>query len=122
VARPRCEAYRRLKRDRAGEFYFDELELNALGLELLFKLGRRHDAKAVLALNVEEHPQSYNVHDTMGYVLRKEGRTAEALDVYRRGIAVFRAHPEANEPYRADFERAVKLVADAEAQPRVQVP
>jgi hypothetical protein len=40
VARPRCEAYRRLKRDRAGEFYFDELELNALGLELLFKLGR----------------------------------------------------------------------------------
>jgi CubicO group peptidase (beta-lactamase class C family) len=110
------DAYRRLKRDRAAEYYFDELELNSFGLQLLFKASRLHDAKAILALNVEEHPDSYNVYDTMGYVLRKEGRTAEALAVYRKGIAVFNAHPAANEPYRADFERAAKIVAELEAQ------
>jgi tetratricopeptide (TPR) repeat protein len=109
-------AYRRLKRERAAEYYFDELELNSLGLQLLFRAGRSHEAIAVLALNIEEHPDSYNVYDTMGYVLLKEGRTAEAIDVYRRGIAVFNAHPAANEPYRADLERAVKLVAEQEAR------
>jgi CubicO group peptidase (beta-lactamase class C family) len=113
---PAADAYRRLKRD-PGVYCFDELEVNSLGLQLFFKAGRPADAIAVLALNIEEHPESYNVYDSLGYVLHKEGRTAEAVDVYRRGFAVFDAHPQANESYRADFERAVKLVADLEGQP-----
>jgi tetratricopeptide (TPR) repeat protein len=110
------DAYRRLKRD-PGAYYVDELELNSLGLQLFFKAGRPADAIAILALNVEEHPESYNVYDSLGYVLHEEGRMAEAVDIYRRGFAVFDAHPRANEPYRADFERAVKLVAGLEGQP-----
>ena len=106
------EAYRRLGRERAG-YYFDELELNALGLQLLFKRGRVDDALTILTLNVEQYPRSYNVYDTLGYVLRREGRTDEALDCYRRGIAAFEADPVANAPYRSDYEKAVKWVADA---------
>ena len=101
------EAYRRLRRDPGGDHYFDELELNALGLELLFKQGRVDDALAILALNVEEHPDSYNVYDTMGYVLRQEGRVEDSLACYREGIAVFEADPVANEAYRSDYEKAV---------------
>ena len=107
------EAYRRLKRDHGGDHYFDELELNLLGLHLLFKEGRAEDALEVLALNVEEHPDSYNVYDTMGYVLLQEGRTDEALGCYREGIAVFEADPVANEAYRSDYEKAKRRVSEA---------
>jgi CubicO group peptidase (beta-lactamase class C family) len=110
------EAYRRLKRERAAEHYFDELELNSLGLQLCFRAGRCRDAIEILALNIEEHPNSYNVYDSMGYVLRKEGRIAEALEVFRKGIAVFNAHANANEPYRPDLEKAMELVGELEAQ------
>jgi CubicO group peptidase (beta-lactamase class C family) len=111
------EAYRRLARDHEGDHYFDELELNLLGLHLLFKEGRAEDALEVLALNVEEHPDSYNVYDTMGYVLLQEGRTEEALACYRQGVAVFEADPAANEAYRSDYEKAVKRLAEADERP-----
>ena len=90
------------------EHYFDELELNSLGLQLLFGRNRTDDALMLLALNIEEHPRSYNVYDTMGYVLRRLGRTDDALACYRKGIAVFDADPVANEVYRSDYEKAVK--------------
>ena len=64
--RAAVEAYRRLGREHGEEHYFDELELNALGLQLLFGRNRADDALTVLALNIEEHPRSYNVYDTMG--------------------------------------------------------
>lgn len=116
--RAAVEAYRRLGRGHAEEHYFDELELNALGLQLLFGRNRADDALTLLALNIEEHPRSYNVYDTMGYVLRKQGRADDALACYRKGIAVFDADPVANEVYRSDYEKAVKLVSESEAASR----
>jgi tetratricopeptide (TPR) repeat protein len=76
------------------------------------------DALPLLALNIEEHPRSYNVYDTMGYVLRKQGRDEEALACYRRGVAAFEADPAANEAYRSDYEKAVRLVSESQAAPR----
>jgi tetratricopeptide (TPR) repeat protein len=116
--RAAVEAYRRLGREEGEEHYFDELELNALGLQLLFERNRADDALTLLTLNIEEHPRSYNVYDTMGYVLRRQGRTDDALACYRKGIAVFDADPVANEVYRSDYEKAVKLVSEGEAVPR----
>jgi CubicO group peptidase (beta-lactamase class C family) len=112
--RAAVEAYLRLKRDHGRDHYFDELELNLLGLHLLFREGRPGDALDILALNVEEHPESYNVYDSLGYALLQEGRTGEALACYREGIAVFEADPRANEAYRSDYEKAVARVAEDE--------
>jgi glyoxylase-like metal-dependent hydrolase (beta-lactamase superfamily II) len=64
---------------------FDEAELNLLGYRLLLA-GRLDEAIAVLELNVEHFPGSWNVYDSLGEAVATKGDIARAIALYRRSI------------------------------------
>jgi hypothetical protein len=64
-----------------------ELELNALGYELL-RQGRHGAAIAVLQLNTADHPGSSNAFDSLGEAYLEAGRREEAIRSYERALAL----------------------------------
>src|SRR5690606_8977964 len=66
-----------------AEFYevATEADVNAYGY-LLLGTGRTDDAIAVFRRNVADHPESWNVHDSLGEALAAAGQTAEAITHY----------------------------------------
>lgn len=75
-----------------------EADRNAQGYALLGQ-GKVDEAIAVFARNVELHPQSWNVHDSLGEAYAAKGDAARAV---------------------ASYERALALVADATQKSRIQ--
>lgn len=65
-----------------------ENDLNTYGY-LLLGIGRGDDAIAVFRRNVAVHPDSWNVHDSLGEALAAAGETEEAITHYEhaRGLA-----------------------------------
>jgi len=64
-----------------------EDELNVCGYQLLAR-GMTDAAVAVLALNVERFPGSFNTHDSLGEALLAAGRKDEAAASYERSLAL----------------------------------
>jgi Flp pilus assembly protein TadD len=64
-----------------------ELELNALGYELL-RRGRQGQAIVVLQLNTADHPGSSNAFDSLGEAYLSAGRRQEAMQCYERAVAL----------------------------------
>ena len=64
-----------------------EIELNALGYELL-RQGRHGHAIAVFQLNTADHPGSSNAFDSLGEAYMESGRREEAIRSYRRALAL----------------------------------
>ncbi len=77
--------YRRLKEEQPDEYDFDEGELNTLGYRLL-RTERGREAVAIFQLNAENHPDSWNVWDSLGEALFRNGRIEEALEAHRRSL------------------------------------
>jgi hypothetical protein len=91
-----------------------EVELNALGYELL-RQGRREAAVAVLQLNTADHPGSSNAFDSLGEALMEVGRRADAVRSYERALAL----DPSNENARQMLE---KLRGGAAATPAGALP
>ena len=64
-----------------------EVELNALGYELL-RQGRHVAAIAVLQLNSADHPSSSNAFDSLGEAYAANGEKALAIAAYRRSLVL----------------------------------
>jgi len=64
-----------------------ESDLNRMGYLLLGR-GRPEDALEVFALNVQEHPDSFNVYDSLGDAQLRAGRRDAGLASYRRSVEV----------------------------------
>jgi Flp pilus assembly protein TadD len=64
-----------------------EVELNALGYELL-RQGRHGHAIVVLQLNTADHPGSSNAFDSLGEAYMEAGRREEAIRSYERSVAL----------------------------------
>jgi hypothetical protein len=64
-----------------------ELELNALGYELM-RQGRHGQAVVVLQLNTADHPGSSNAFDSLGEAYLAAGRREEAVQCYERAVAL----------------------------------
>ena len=62
-----------------------EAELNAYGYQLL-AAGDTAEAVAMFRLNVERHPDSWNVHDSLGEGLAAAGATTAAVRSYRKAL------------------------------------
>ena len=73
-----------------------EVELNALGYELL-RQGRREAAIAVLQLNTADHPGSSNAFDSLGEALMEAGRREDAVRSYERALALDPANENARQ-------------------------
>lgn len=72
--------------DERRDYDTGERALNALGYRLL-RLQRSAEAISVFEWNVKAHPESSNVHDSLGEAYRAAGRTADAVASYRRSLA-----------------------------------
>ena len=73
-----------------------EVELNALGYELL-RQGRHVAAIAVLQLNSADHPGSSNAFDSLGEAYMQAGRHDEAVRSYERALALDPANENARQ-------------------------
>jgi len=79
------EAYRVLAPRYRATGRSTEPDLNRLGY-LLLRRGKGNDAIAVFELNVREHPDSFNVYDSLGDAYLRAGNRAAGLDNYRRSV------------------------------------
>jgi CubicO group peptidase (beta-lactamase class C family) len=70
--------YREHRQARAAAAILNEGQMNRLGYDLLYGAHRPQDAIGVFRLNVEDHPQSFNVYDSLGeaYMVNKEKELA----------------------------------------------
>lgn len=81
------EKYFRMKKQfsKSYVYNFSEEEINKLGYMLLNK-DRIDDAIAIFKLNTEEHPESWNVYDSLGEAYLKKGEKDLAILNYKKSI------------------------------------
>lgn len=77
--------YRKIKD--SSDYHLDENEMNLAGYGLL-QSDRAEAAAAVFKLNVEAFPKSFNVYDSYGEALLALGNKAEAIENYKKSIAI----------------------------------
>lgn len=94
------ELYLGYKTDPRHAYTDTEVELNALGYELL-RQGRHGAAITVLQLNTADHPGSSNAFDSLGEAYMEAGRREEAVQCYERALTL----DPANENARQRLER-----------------
>ncbi len=68
-------------------YFLSEDEFNTIGYDLMNN-DKLDAALAILAMNTELYPSSYNVYDSYGEALAKKGRTAEAIAMYRKSLTL----------------------------------
>ncbi len=88
--------YRTLKAQQPAEYGFEEAEINQLGYTLL-TAGRNDDAIAILALNVEEHPDSWNAYDSLGEAYMTAGKREQAIANYSKSLQLSPANSNATQ-------------------------
>ncbi len=91
-------AFRKMKRDSPDDTDVSEGNLNQAGYEML----RAHEyetAIAIFQLNVEFHPTSANVYDSLAEAYMTSGNKEKAVELYRKALEMLDAHPEVNKRY-----------------------
>lgn len=71
---------------RFPELHLSEDRMNAWGYILLNQQKRARAARDIFAWNVAQHPDSSNVHDSLGEALAATGDKAGAIVEYRRSV------------------------------------
>lgn len=77
------------------ELFLNENYVNAWGYRLL-RTPRLPEAKAMLAYNAAQHPDSWNAHDSYAESLATIGDKAQAIAEYRRSLALNPANANAD--------------------------
>jgi CubicO group peptidase (beta-lactamase class C family) len=86
-ARAALDDYRAWRKGRPAGQIVDEDHMNRFGLDLL-RMGRVKDAIEVLKQNVSDHPESFNVHDSLGEAYAIDGQRELAIRNYERSLAI----------------------------------
>src|SRR5260370_28003019 len=92
--------YQELRAQRGEEYNFAEYELNWLGNDLLRK-GKAADAIAMLKLNAEQYPGSFNVYDGLCDAYLRAGDKKGAEQNFRRSLEIY---PTADNPSRKKLD------------------
>lgn len=91
----------------------DENVINAAGYQILGR-GDFENAIAVFRYNVELHPESANVYDSLGEALETAGRPDEAVTAYSKAVArASEIGDERLEIFTANRDRARRLARQA---------
>ncbi|MBN1199897.1 MAG: tetratricopeptide repeat protein [Bacteroidales bacterium] len=77
--------YAEMRDTNRGEYIFSEKLLNALGYKLLNQ-EKVDDAIEVFKLNTQDHPDSFNVYDSLGEAYMKNGDTDLAIKNYKKSL------------------------------------
>ena len=68
------------------DYSFREGEMDALGYHLCLEKHDAPSAIAILKINAEKFPESFNVWDSLGEIYYKSGNTAEAIQNYEKSL------------------------------------
>jgi len=81
------EKYQKMKTQFSKQYLYDfsESQINMLGYRLLNE-GGLQDAISIFKLNVEEHPKSSNVYDSLGESYMKNGDRDLAIQNYKKSL------------------------------------
>ncbi len=77
--------FRDMKSDPGNKLYFEENEFNAMAYRLMGK-GKIKEALEIFILNVELHPNSPNVYDSLGEAYMNSGDTKNAIKNYKKSL------------------------------------
>lgn len=88
--------YSRLKAEQPAACTFAEADLNQLGYALLAQQ-RAGDAVEIFRLNVAEHPDSFNAHDSLGEGYMDSGQRELAIESYKMSLKLNPANSNAVE-------------------------
>jgi len=77
--------YHDLKKNKSNDYNFKESQLNSFSYQLL-QVGKIDQAIALLKLNAESYPESYNVYDSMGEAYMIKGNKEEAIKNYEKSL------------------------------------
>jgi cytochrome c-type biogenesis protein CcmH/NrfG len=77
--------YRERRRERPSTESMTEDQMNRFGLDLL-RMDRVEDAIEVLKQNLADHPESFNVYDSLGEAYAAHGDRELAIRNYERSI------------------------------------
>jgi hypothetical protein len=81
------ESHRAYKADPRNRYVDTETALNGLGYRLL-EQQRLREAVAIFRLNAGDHPDSWNVYDSLAEAYLKAGQTDLAIRNYERSVAL----------------------------------
>jgi len=98
--------YRELSKRMGFEVPIPESVMNRLGYELL-EQGKVAEAIPVFARNVELHPDSPNVHDSLGEAYERAGRLDRARASYERAVKLAEEHQD---PRLPDFRENLRRI------------
>jgi glyoxylase-like metal-dependent hydrolase (beta-lactamase superfamily II) len=68
-------------------YFFSEAEINAYGY-IFLQQEKIENAITMFKINVELHPESWNVYDSLGEALLSAGKTEEAVAMYEKSLAL----------------------------------
>jgi len=77
--------YQAIRSDPKNELYFEESEFNAMGYRLM-GAGKMKAAIEIFKLNVELHPESANVYDSLAEAYMNSGDTKKAIKNYKKSL------------------------------------
>jgi CubicO group peptidase (beta-lactamase class C family) len=77
--------YREWRKGRPANEAINENQMNQIGYDLL-RMGRVKDAIEIFKQNVSDHPQSFNVYDSLGEAYAANGDRELAIRNYERSI------------------------------------
>jgi uncharacterized protein len=80
--------YRELRAHNEHEYNFAEYELSWLAQGLM-ENGKQADAVAILKLNAEQYPNSFDVYDSLGNAYLRIGDKQAAAESFRRSLQVY---------------------------------
>jgi len=97
------EHFHYLRKSDSSILLFTEKQINTLGYEYLRK-GKNDEAIALFTLNVEEHPDSYNVFDSLGEAWFVKGEYELASKYYKESLR--------QNPANINAEKYLRIIAN----------
>jgi len=79
--------YKDLKDSQEKDYNFKESQLNTLGYQLL-QAGMKKESIAILKLNADEFPDSFNVYDSLGEAYMNNGDKSLAIKNYKKSLEI----------------------------------
>ncbi len=78
-----------------AEYELDENAINLRGYQVLNEELNTDKALAIFEINMEAFPESYDVYDSMGEALYRKGSIQEAINYYKKSLAINPANTNA---------------------------
>lgn len=80
-----------------AEYELDENAINLRGKQVLNEELNTDKALAIFEINAEAFPESYTVYESLADALYKDGKVQEAINYYKKSLAINPANTEAQE-------------------------